>query len=294
MKRLFVMILLMTLLAGSACAELEAHPFLDTAFSMLEEDNLFIERYNELTGSNVEARFELGMPYMFGGHHPDDIFAKYPDYNKRKCYETTHFYREGKLYIYGFDCSGFTKWIYTENGYKEHPSLSDMVSHYGDYKKHYVYTSNTHVYNPMPAWDVIHEDLQPGDLFVIHHGARHILMFIGTLRDYGFTGEENPELKEYLDYPLVIHCGPSPVYGARFEKFIAENADYSKCLTTNGGVQVSILGVPLENAPYHEHVQIDDFDYFLLGDEQQIMTVYPTADAQSYCWWRVLDSDKKK
>ena len=85
---------------------------------------------------------------------------------------------------------------------------------------------------------------------------------------------------------MVIHCGESPVYGARFEKVIAENEKFSRALTTNGGVQVSILGVPPEAATHHEHVQITDYDYFLLGKQQQVMTIFALETVQSYCWFR--------
>ena len=46
---------------------LEASPLLDSALSLLEEGNFFTARYNEITGSDVQAVFPLGVPYLWGG-----------------------------------------------------------------------------------------------------------------------------------------------------------------------------------------------------------------------------------
>lgn len=275
-------------------ALVEKNPMLDKALSMLEEGNVFLERYNELTGSDVQALFPLGVPYFFGGQSYDKMMARYPEYGQAKSLETTHFYRAGKSYVLGFDCSGYADWICLANGLEEIPPLSNAITHYGKYRNNYVFTSNSHVYNPMPDWSEVAQHLQVGDFYILHHGSRHILMFIGTLRDYGFTAEEVPELANYLDYPLVAHCGVSPVYGERFEKFIAENEWYSKCNTTNGGVQISILGVPLEEAPYHERVQITDFAYYKLPDNDQVMTIFDLEIVQSYCWFRQTGTELLK
>ena len=296
MKKLSVLLLTVVLLVSCCAAaqgEVQASPFLDAAFSLIEKDNIFLRRYNELTGSHVEAMFELGVPYMFGGRGDELFLSQYPLYAKRKCWETTKFYRKDKVYIYGLDCSGYTQWIYAQCGMPAHDSLSNMIL------KHEYAANGNHIYNyfgknstrqtiPMPAYDALKDTLQVGDLLVAKHGPRHVMMYIGTLADYGFTAEEVPQLQDYLDYPLVIHCGPSPFYGARFEKFIAEHSDYyGNCLTTNGGVEVSILGVPTDKAPYHEHVQINDFDYFLIDDGNYMLTIWDLPSATSYCWFRM-------
>ena len=114
------------------------------------------------------------------------------------------------------------------------------------------------------------------------------MMYIGTLADYGFTAEEIPELADYLDYPLVIHCGPSPVYGEIYEQVIAENPElYGKCKTTNGGVEVSILGVPLDVAPHFEHVQVNDFYYFMIDEGKYPLTIWDLPGCTSFCWFRI-------
>ena len=291
MKKRVVLLLCLLVLCVSFYSALpetvQSSPFLDAAFSLLERDNVFLRRYNELTGADVQALFELGVPYMFGGKGDKLFLSEYPMYAKRKCLETTHFYRKGSVYIYGLDCSGFTQWVYAQCGMPKHDTLSNMILQY-KYEQ-----NGTHLFNhcpghEMPPYAQLKDTLRVGDLLVAKKGARHIMMYIGTLRDYGFTADEVPALADYLDYPLVIHCGPSPFYGARFEQLIADHPDeYGNCLTTNGGVEVSIVGVPPENAPYHEYVQITDYDYFLIDGGRYMLTIWDLPSATSFCWFRM-------
>ncbi len=219
-RTLALLLALLTWMTIPALAEVKRDPLLDTAFTLLEEGNIFVERYNALTGAQVEATFPLGLPYFFGGKHDDIIngmprfIARAPEYTKRECWETTHFYRKDSFYLYGFDCSGFTQWIYSEVGYPEHDKLDKMINEWGKYgKKNHVYSHRKG--KEMPSYPEVSENLIVGDLLVGKKGARHIMMFIGTLRDYGFTAEELPELANYLDHPLVVHCGPNPKYDDR-------------------------------------------------------------------------------
>ncbi|MBE5783750.1 MAG: NlpC/P60 family protein [Clostridiales bacterium] len=289
MKKMLAALLMLTvmlgLFSGCAQAEVEQNPLLDAAFSLIEEGNIFLERYNQITGANVEAKFVNGVPYMFGGKGDELFLSQYPNYAKRKCWETTKFYRKNSVYIYGLDCSGYTQWIYAQCGKPAHDSLSNMILKW-DYERNGNHLYNHRKGNEMPPYNELKDHLIVGDLLVGKNGARHIMMYIGTLADYGFTAEEVPELADYLDYPLVIHSGPSPVYGARFDQVIAENPDlYGNCKTTNGGVQVSILGIPLDEAPYQEHVQIDDYSYYMLEDT--VMTIWDLPGCTSFCWFRM-------
>lgn len=291
MKKFVVCLLLVATILSCLCtgaqALVERSPLLDAAFSLIEADNVFLRRYNEITGANVEAMFELGVPYMFGGKGNELFLSQYPMYAKRKCWETTKFYRKDQVYIYGLDCSGYTQWIYEQVGKPAHDSLSNMILKW-EYERNGQHLYNHRKGNEMPPYNELKDHLIVGDLLVAKNGARHIMMYIGTLADYGFTAEEVPELANYLDYPLVIHCGPSPVYGARFEKFIADHPDYyGNCKTTNGGVEVSILGIPLNEAPYQEHVQIDDFSYYLLEDGNYPLTIWDLPGSTSFCWFRM-------
>ncbi len=300
MKKSFALALLLILLCGvgAARAEIEKNPLLEAAFSALEADNVFQRRYNEITGANVESLFEQGIPYFFGGQvnyagrlvNDGELMEDYPLYAKEECKETTKFYRTGQLYIYGFDCSGYTRWIRMKCGMKEHPGLMDMITK-KDLWKYHLYHGGTNWSSaalPMPAYSELKDHLQVGDLLVTKHAARHIMMYIGTLADYGFTAEEAPDLAAYLEYPLVIHCGPSPVYGDRMQQVIdADLERYGRCSTTNGGVEVSLLGVNPEDAPYHTTVQNVDYDYFLIDGGNYLLTLRDIDNATSFCWYRM-------
>lgn len=304
MKRLTALILaVLTLYTMPAFAEaaqpettlVQRSDLLDAAFSMLEEGNPFLTAYNEITGADVEAVFAYGLPYFFGGKHDQNmkdgtslVFSRTPLYAKRQCWETTHFYRKNAYYLYGLDCSGYTQWIYSEVGWPEHDKLDAMINQYGKYG------SKNHVYShrkgkEMPPYEELAATLQVGDLLVGKDGARHIMMFIGTLREYGFTAETAPELADYLDYTLVIHSGPHPDYGTRMQAFLDEHADdpyYDGVLIPDGGVGVSIIGVPMEDAPHHGVDSEKEYAWFELPGGSKI-TIWNLPNCTSFCWFRI-------
>ena len=75
MKKLTALLVLMLTMVPSimpAQAEVERSKLLDAAFSMLEEGNDFVRRYNEMTGAEVTATFVDGCPYFFGGKADDE------------------------------------------------------------------------------------------------------------------------------------------------------------------------------------------------------------------------------
>lgn len=297
MRRYLLMLCLIVMGSLSlANAEVEKNPLLDSAFSLLEEGNPFLTRYNEITGSEVKARFELGMPYFFGGKHDTTPaadgtplqFAREPEYSKRQCWENTHFYRKSKNYLYGFDCSGFTQWLMAENGLPEHPKLDEMINQYGKYGKYHIFTHRKN--KQMPAYSELASHLRVGDLLAAKKGARHIMMFIGTLRDYGYTEAEVGEsLAPYLDYALVIHCGPNFTYTDRIQGYLdarREDPYYSDVLPPDGGVAVSIIGPEFKSAPNEGHFGVNDFAWFDLPDGTKL-TIWDLNSATSFCWWRV-------
>ena len=297
LKRFIALILVLSsmLLCLPVAAEVERSDLLDAAFSMLEEGNPFLERYNAITGAEVKARFEKGMPYFFGGKHDYEIndelliFSREPEYSKRIIWEQTHFYNKDQYYLYGFDCSGFTQWIFAEVGWEEHDALDAMINQWGKYgTKNHVYSHRKG--KEMPPYDQLAATLQVGDLLVGKKGARHVMMFIGILRDFGYTEEEvGPELAPYLDYALVIHCGPNPMYGQRISRYLAEHADdpyYANVNTTDGGVAVSIIGVDWDSAPCHGHDGVNDYAWFELPDGY-LLTIWDLPSCTSFCWFRM-------
>ena len=290
MKKICVLTVLALCLASlcPAWAEVERSPFLDHSLTALEKGNIFIQRYNALTGAEVEDLFELGIPYLFGGSEAGGVFNKWPEYARRACWQSSKFFVEGQTYINGFDCIGFTRWVYRQCGLPEHDTLSNLALNWGQYGENYVFSQRPGQH--LPPYEELSASLRVGDLFIMKQPNatyRHIVMYIGTLRDYGFTAEEVPDLAAYLDYPLVIHCSTHPQYGERFQQFInSHREEYGHCYTTDGGVQVSIMGVPLEKAPYHAHVQRTDFSWFELPDGS-IMTALDVFGLTSYCWYRM-------
>ena len=298
-----VMILLLAGMISPAVAEVERNVLLDNAFKMLEEGNIFIERYNQLTGASVEPIVPSGVPYFFGGKDYSRILKNLPRFGKGVCNETTTFYRKGRTYAYGLDCQGYIYAIRSESGMIGISPLNAFYQPIFTDKKtgkrynmeqYYIWTKYAEGAKkkdiPMPEdLSTVKDTAKVGDLMLIHARGNHILMYIGTMRDYGFTEEEVPALKDYLDYPLMIHCGVSPVYGERIQKVMEADPTYYKgMLTTNGGVQVSIWGVPRDAAEYHETVQKTDFDYFKLPNGQ-VMTIYDLKKVSKWRWLRLPD-----
>ena len=285
--KFLALLCVLLLLVSSAGAELAASSFIEAAFGMLEEGNPFIARYEQITGASIEVLFPLGVPYLFAGKPGLIFWYSYPDYTVTEATQTSTFFVAGKLYVGGLDCSGFTNYINRKCKRANHESLNIMMQSWEHRRACHLYDQTPE--KAPPPYEELKETLVPGDFLLTHHtGARyrHIMMYIGTLRDFGYTAEQEPELADYLDYPLVIHCGNSPVYGERFQHLIDSDERYARCLTTDGGVQVSIVGVPPEKAPVHQHVQLTDYDYFIMRDGGYVLTVVNMEDLASFCWYR--------
>ena len=295
MKRGFCAVLVLLFILFSpvsvARAEVRRHPMLDCALTMLEKNNLFLLRYNEITGADLEAVFDEGVPYFFGGIANDYMFSMAPRYRTFACWLSSDYFKKDQYYCYGLDCAGFTQMILSRCGMPRHDTLENMILNWWQYEQEGHHLFNQRPGHEMPVFDQLKDTLQVGDFFVARHtGAkyRHIMMYIGTPRDFGFTAENAPELAAYLDFPLVIHCGLSPVYGERIQQYMDARPEiYQGCNTTDGGVQVSILGVRPEDAPIHRHVQNTDYAYFLLDDGRTVLTVWDAFDVSSYCWFRM-------
>ena len=259
--------------------DLTRSPWLDVGLTLLEEGNPFMERYNLLTGAHVQARMTLGVPYLYGGQAASHVFAKEPDYVVLPALrDSPAWYVKGVNYIYGFDCVGFLKWLWSQVRTDEWPTcdtiLEDRVQHLLDKD------------NLMPDWETVARMLEPGDILVMRHPGNHVALFIGTLRDFGYTAEDVPALAAYLDYPLVIHSSTNAAMAPRFT-WLIENGlpKYRGSRTTDGGVCVAILGVPKEAVPGHVYAQNQNTWYFPLPDGTWL-PVLLWENVVSYCWWR--------
>ena len=302
-RRLLACWMLFVCLSGAACGEslpspppaevgrldagsLHASSLLASALSLLEEGNFFIDRYNAITGSEVSAVFPLGMPYLWGGGYSHSTFSRAPAwYPTRVCSSSSDFFEAGRVYLGGFDCIGYVRWIWLDNQLGDVPSLNTLLDDTLRLRRQSLYSSVESISRPVPEdRATLLRMLCPGALFVNRKegGGRHIMMYIGTPRMWGFT--EESALGACLDDLLMIHCGMNPVYGERMQRYIdAYPEEYGICHTTDGGVAVSLLGPSGEAAPFHAHVQQTDYDYFVL--DGTVVTVYPTGSIIRSAWY---------
>lgn len=257
-------------------------PILDTAFSILEEGNPFQARYNLITGGSVVSRLPYGVPFFWGGRAENHVFAGEPEYVVEPAWQNSGvYYRAGTNYLYGFDCYGFAAWVWDKTQPGPLPTTSELI-----YNRNYLRFPG-----PSPENGVKYTDpeygLQIGDLLVIEHPGRHIAIYIGTLRMYGYTEEEVPELAGELDTPLVIHCSVNASIADRFA-YLLENGRpvYRYATVTDGGVCVSLLSDAAETAPRHVFQQKQDTYYYLLPDDTWL-TVLSLEDARLACWVRI-------
>ena len=165
---------------------LSALPMLDHAFSLLEEGNPFIARCNSATGASVRARMPLGVPYLWGGRTASHVFAKEPDYVVLPAWSSSPaYYRKGLNYLYGYDCYGYVAWVWQETfGYK----MDTMDMMFWDRDHHVMNSALT----PEADFASLMKALRPGDLMLVEHPGRHIGIYVGTLRMYGYTEEDVP------------------------------------------------------------------------------------------------------
>ena len=284
-------LVLLTAGAGAEAPAKERSPLIEAAFALLEEGNPFAARYEKLTGTAIETLFPWGVPYFFGGLSgaPGSgyFYFSYPDYHVHVCTKGSSYFKAGTKYFYGLDCSGFIRHVYRACKMPRIPNLSDILNKW-EYRSHHLYDSREG--HEAPPYKELKDTLQVGDLLVIRHEKseyRHVMMYIGTMADFGYTAEEEPALAKWLEYPLVIHCGLSPFYGERFQKLIDEYPEkYGMATTTDGGVAISILGPRKKDAPEHGRVQKTNYAWFTMNDGGYQLTVVNMSDVKRYCWYR--------
>ena len=295
MKRRVCCILLLAaaLLCAGAAAETAAAvrgcPMLSNAFTVLEEGNPFIERYNRITGENVRARMSHGAPYFWGAQQ-DHLFAKEPEYVVLPAWQNSPaYYRAGTKYLYGFDCVGFVKWVWKETYGQAMPARADLLRDRGNQVR-------CTAAGEGPIWEGFAETLIPGDLLLMEHrsGGHHVAIYIGTLRMYGYSEGEAPELAGELDGPLVIHCTTNAQVADRFADLIQNGLPKYKCATPpDGGVCVSLLAPTPDKAPSKVHQQNQDTWYYTLPDGTWL-TVLRCDDITEYAWYRIPLDPKRR
>ena len=282
MKKLLslLMTLIMLFAALPAQAVIERNEYLDVAFTCLEEGNPFLTRYNEITGADIQPIVKCGVPYFFGGQNVDNLFKV------MKLREDSTYGKTGEKQLVGFDCIGFTRWIQDEVGDKRTPSLYDMMNKYGEYGKYMLNDLREET-----DFNKVAEQLKIGDFLVGNIKGRHILMYMGTLRDYGYTEETAGDLKDYLGYPLFINCGNDPNYIERTREYLKE-VDKTYADPNRGGVTVSIAGLTYEGAPHMRDDGAKPFYYYDLNGYQ--VSVYDLTVASSFRYWRTIEKDKTR
>lgn len=257
--------------SAAAGEPLGSNRLLHSAFEMLEKDNPFPKRYAELTGIEIPPRFPDGLPYFFGGRSEHLLM------HRVTAWQNSRHFKEGKTYVYGFDCIGYTSWIYRKNKLEHPKSISDLLS---------VHKAGEHWIDlqgvPFDRW---RDFLTAGDLLAIKgRQGNHVMMYIGTLRDFQWDKKDvQKALGPYVDYPLFIHSGINHDYVKRYEKYISD-LNRSWIYNTDGGVQVSIVGVPPEAAPKQAEVDGNVLTYFELNGYG--LTVYDLSEKVSYNGWR--------
>jgi hypothetical protein len=244
--------------------------------SLLEKGNPFTYRYNELTDSKVETPYEFGLPYFFGGRD-ERLLLK-----QREPWQVSpaKFYVPGKIFFYGYDCVGYSRWCLNQAGYSNHPFLSTLL-HGGEYQAYDLGL-------PTTRWKRLPLHLKIGDMMVLHHGqSYHVMLYIGTLRDYAYTEEcVEEELAAFLDYPLVAHCSTNPFYYDRYLDYIRQ-LQKKWIHPPDGGVMVSLLGPKLSDATHSKLATWTDtiaFYYFDLDGYP--LNVFDTSTMDKHRWYQ--------
>ncbi|MBQ7520591.1 MAG: hypothetical protein IJU12_09740 [Clostridia bacterium] len=256
-------------------------PALEAAFQMLEQGNPFLERYNLITGARVSPYLPAGIPYFMGGRDIETILRNQPDeYVLWYSWQDSVYYRDGVMYFYGLDCVGFVRKVWMDTGVMGFTTATSLLN---ECEWRHILSGTGHEPQDWQAWP---RDLRLGDVLVTSSPGMHMMMLIGTLRQFGYTAEEVPELSAFLDAPLVIHCGVNAAYADRF--FALKQTGpwrYSLATVPDGGVTVSLLGADWSSAPHHVHQQLQDTAWYTLPDGTWL-TVIDWSKVLRWCWCR--------
>ena len=238
----------------------------DASLSLLEEDSPFITRYQDFGESLMRPATKLGIPYYFGGHSEDKYLRRfYP-------VQASSYYRKDRLYLCGLDCTGLTQLVMDKCGMKQHPRIRTLLTR--------GMGSDALRNNDPEKWVSL---LQPGDLIAVNHGTLHIMMYIGTLRSFGWTEKDAGEVALVLDDPLVIHCGGNPFYYERYQEYIRQQG-YEDTWPPDGGVTVSVIQETDKEAPHSMDTEWGKHFGWYLADGHPLL-VFPLDDCTEIAWY---------
>ncbi len=268
--------------ADGITGTIDRNAVLDSAFAMLEAGNPFVRRYNALTGARITPVFGLGVPYFWGGRDFGQMTERLPDYTTRSVWDGSNaYYKKGTSYLYGLDCTGLVEVAYAQAGMPLKTELSEL-----SLKKH----CEAHLWcndKPMPAdWKEVAEGLETGDVLRVRYGGAHVMIYMGTLRDYGYTETDLPALARYLDHPLMIQSGGNPFCYRRFRRLIRASSDerIAHAEPAHGGVSVCIMGVDPRDIPMT--ITIDEDTYGMFDVEGSCVTAFSMEYVTHYAFLR--------
>ena len=261
-------------LTFSTSAKLDAFPMdrvqydmiYESSLSMLEEGNPFVARYDDTADSLMEVSLPRGVPYYYAGGSEDKFLRRFIPST------TTNYYQDTHMYLCGLDCVGMTHLVYEKCGLERHPSISDVL-----YRGvgHSALTGND-----TSRWYML---LQPGDLVCVKHGTFHVLMYLGTMRMFGWTEWTAGEAAGLLDEPLVIHCGWNPFYYERYQEYIKEMG-FRNTYPPDGGVTVSVIQATDRDAPHSTDTSWGKHFGWYLADGQPLL-VFRLDDCTDIAWY---------
>ena len=245
----------------------------EASLCMLEDGNPFVEYYDETAGSLMTVTLPLGVPYYYAGGSEDKFLRRFfPD-------TTTAYYKDTHMYLCGLDCVGMTHLIYEKCGLERHPSISDLLNR--------GVGAGALANDPM-KWSTM---LQPGELIAVKHGTYHVLMYLGTMRQFGFTEREAGEAADMLDAPLVIHCGGNPFYYDRYGAYIREQG-YRNTMPPDGGVTVSVVRQTDKDTPHSRDVSWGKhFGWYELAGGEPLL-VFRLEDCTEIAWYGPEETKK--
>ena len=238
----------------------------EAGLAMLEEGNPFLARYDDTADSLLQASLPLGVPYYYAGGTEDKFLRRfYPS-------TTTHYYLDTHMYLCGLDCVGFTHLVYEKCGIPRHPSINTIL---------FRGIGHDALANNDPArWPMM---LLPGDLVGVEHGTFHILMYLGTMRTFGWTEHTAGEALPLLDAPLFIHCGGDPFYHERYRQYIRDMG-YKNTWPPDGGVTVSAAQVTNREAPHQTDTSWGKHFGWYTADGHPLL-VFPLDDCTDIAWY---------